>query len=164
MSETAIFADAKQTIMKKLKTLEGKQIDVCYQIYKVITSIKGKEPELLRFFYENSEMIEVNHEEIAESIFSDEEEIKLESCYGTLVNGMLEVALKKKLAVDEFYRYLWNAIAENSMLGEEKEKAFAVYYIWLDMRVPYFELESGIQMENDVFAEVVKNWTVKSSQ
>lgn len=155
MSGKNVFEEAKREIIEKLKILDGEQINVCYQIYKTIISVQGREAELLRFLYENSEMIEATDNVSVEKIFSEDEERKLALHYEKLVKGILETMLQKKYAVDEFYQSLWNAIAENPMIEDEKAKVYAVYNIWTDPRIPYFELEQGIQMENEEFAEII---------
>ena len=68
--------ETKKQIMHDLKVYRGEQLDVCYQIYKVIVSTLGKEAEALRFFLENSELIEPSNEERVKAIFSKEEIIK----------------------------------------------------------------------------------------
>lgn len=156
MAERKSCDKVKSAIEEALRVLEGEQIDICYHIYKLISSVEGKEPELLRFFYENSEMIESSDEERVEVMFSEGERRSLEECYGKMVNGLLEATLRKKLPVEEFYQALWKAIAENPVLEDEKEKVFAVYYIWIDVRIPYFELEQGIKMSNADFMEITK--------
>ena len=74
--------ETKKQIMHDLKVYRGEQLDVCYQIYKVIVSTLGKEAEALRFFLENSELIEPSNEERVKAIFSKEESLELEEMYG----------------------------------------------------------------------------------
>lgn len=154
MPEKSLFEKAKCDIIEKLKTLDGNQMDVCYQICEVITSVKGKEVELLRFFYENAEMIEKSGAIEVEKVFSEDDYEIYESRYGKMINGILEATLQKGLSEEEFYRTLWNEISESSVLEDKKAKVFAVFYIWIDVRIPYFKLESGIQMEDEEFFEI----------
>ena len=148
--------ETKKQIMHDLKVYRGEQLDVCYQIYKVIVSTLGKEAEALRFFLENSELIEPSNEERVKAIFSKEESLELEEMYGQMINGMLAALLTKNLSVNEFYEELWGAIVDNPILKEEKVKVFALYYIWIDMRIPYFQLDKGIKMSNEEFADITR--------
>lgn len=156
MAERRTVEEVKSAIIDTLKTLEGERIDVCYRVYELITSIEGKAPELLRFFYENSEMLDSSEAVRAESVISDEERRTLEEDYGKLINSTLEAIIRKKLTVDEFYRTLWKTIDENPIFEDEKTKAFAVYFIWIDARVPYYQLEPGMKMSNDDFFEIIR--------
>ena len=148
--------ETKKQIMHDLKVYRGEQLDVCYQIYKVIVSTLGKEAEALRFFLENSELIEPSNEERVKAIFSKEESLELEEMYVQMINGMLAALLTKNLSVNEFYEELWGAIVDNPILKEEKVKVFALYYIWIDMRIPYFQLDKGIKMSNEEFADITR--------
>lgn len=156
MAERRTVEEVKSAIIDTLKTLEGERIDVCCRVYELITSIEGKEPELLRFFYENSEMLDSSEAVRAESVISDEERRTLEEHYGKLINSTLEAIIRKKLTADEFYRTLWKTIDDNPVFEDEKTKAFAVYFIWIDARVPYYQLEPGMKMSNDDFFEIIR--------
>ena len=105
---------------------------------------------------ENSELIEPSNEERVKAIFSKEESLELEEMYGQMINGMLAALLTKNLSVNEFYEELWGAIVDNPILKEEKVKVFALYYIWIDMRIPYFQLDKGIKMSNEEFADITR--------
>ena len=51
--------------------------------------------------------------------------------------------------------YHWDFIENGTILSEKKEKAFALYYIWIDVRIPYFELPPGLKMENEVYQDML---------
>lgn len=46
-----------------------------------------------------------------------------------------------------------DGICKNTLLQEEKEKAYTLYRIWQDSRIPYFQLDQGMEMSNEVFME-----------
>lgn len=156
MSEKGKLEDVEREIKVKIMTLIGERLDICYQIYQLITSVKGQESKLLRFFYENSEMIDSSDEVMAEVVFSDAERKTLEKSYGKMIDGVLEAILRKQYPIEQFYDELWKAIDENPLFKDEKTKVFAMYYIWIDSRVPYFQLDSGMKMGNMEFAEITR--------
>lgn len=58
---------------------------------------------------------------------------------------------------DDFYRLLWDSIAgHNPLLSEEDDVIYAIYMIWQDGRIPYFQLEEGFKMTNERFAEITR--------
>lgn len=156
MAEKSKLEKAKCDIIENLEILTGDKLDICYEIYKIITSIEGNEAKLLRFFYENSEMIEQSNKRKVTQIFFDDEHNELEACYGKMIDGILEAALQKRLPEEEFYQMLWDAISSNLMLEDDKAKVFAIYYLWIDVRIPYFGLETGLRMENEEFKMLTK--------
>lgn len=147
---------SKRDIFELLKTASGEKIDICYEVYSKITSCPGNEPELLCFFMEQSEQIDSNEEQSVEVIFSEEEKHQYISRYGKIIDGILEILIGKDLKEDIFYQELWNSINTN-IFDSPKLRAFAVYFIWIDMRMPYFKLEPGIKMSGDEYREIRKS-------
>ena len=71
--------------------------------------------------------------------------------------GILNSALNKNCSEDAFYELLWNSIANhNPLLPGEDDVIYAIYLIWQDGRIPYFQLEEGLKMTNERFAEVIR--------
>lgn len=150
------YEDARNGILKLFETAGGDLLDVAYYIYQEIVSVPGREPELVRFVFEELERRDSDGKEPVEGVFSKEEKDAYIDTYGKVVDGILEALLKKGVDKESFYSDLWKGIQDNPILEGEKEKAFAFYFIWIDMRVPYFELEPGIEMDNDEYAGILE--------
>ncbi len=150
------FEDARAGILKIFETAGGDLLDVAYYIYQKIVSVPGSEPELIKFVFEELEQRDIDGKESVERVFSKEEKDFYIDTYGKVVDGILEALLKKEVNKEGFYRDLWKGIQENPILEGEKEKAFAFYFIWIDMRVPYFELEPGIEMDNKEYVDILE--------
>ena len=52
---------------------------------------------------------------------------------------------------EEFYELLWGNVVKSDMFSKIEEKSFALYYIVIDRKIPYFLLEKGMRMDNDTF-------------
>ena len=113
----------------------------------------------MALFFEISEEIESNNKKHAEKVFSEEEKYQLTLTYGKMIDGALEALLRRGLSKADFYGELWSFINESKMLSDKKLKAFTLYYLWIDVRLPYFELEDGIKMSNEDFIDISKNLT-----
>ncbi len=148
--------NVQQNIINILKSASGDKEDIAYRIYTEITCLEEEGSEALEFFLENSEQIESTEEKRVEKIFSEEEKYQYAKTYGKIIDGTLEILLKKGLNKKQFYVELWKFIYENPILEGDKLKAFALFYIWIDVRVPYYEMESGMKMGNDEYAEICK--------
>lgn len=72
------------------------------------------------------------------------------------VKGILSSALKRGGSAKEFYMLLWDTINENSMLPGPDEIIFAIYMIWMNDCIPYFELENGLRMTNEQFRDIAQ--------
>lgn len=154
--ETRIIENSRQNIIDILKKSSGDKEDIAYLIYNEISSLEYGGADVLNFFLENSEEIESSEEKRVEKIFSEEDKYQYTATYGKIIDGALEILLKKGLSKKQFYIELWDFIERNPILEDNKLKAFALFYIWIDVRIPYFEIEPGIKMGNDEYAEITK--------
>lgn len=137
-------------VKEVLSKYKGTPIDMCFQIY-IIVRQSEKPAEILQYFYENNEDIESNEEYEIPIIFSQQEKSDLESQYGNLVDGILEKLIKKNQNASMFYEELWENINCDLLFETDKEKVFAMYYILIDSRIPYFETLEGTKMSNETF-------------
>lgn len=77
--------------------------------------------------------------------------LRCEDC----VRGILNSALKRKASREEFYSLLWHSIVDDkAMFQEVDDIIYAIYMLWMDESIPYYELEEGIRMSNEQFAEI----------
>lgn len=147
----------RNNIAHILQTASGDKLDITYQIYDLILADQGNEPQTLAYFIKCSEEMESSSEEHVEKHFSEEEKYQFTVAYGKMIDGSLEALLRENYTEDEFYARLWNFIENTPILSEKKKKVFALYYIWVDVRVPYFQLKPGLRMSNETFQQYCKS-------
>lgn len=98
-------------------------------------------------------------EELKEYI-TKQRQSELTAMYGEYVNTLLSTTLNKayreSMEEIEFYTILWNGIERSGVFSNVEEKAFGLYYIAIDRRIPYFQLEQGLQMENDEYQNYLR--------
>lgn len=145
--------DGKEHILEILKTSNGKQIDICAMVYSVIMQ-DAHSAELFQFFCENAEGITSSRESEAPKVFTDGELLDYQKSYGKIVDGILEKLLIEKPQKEEFYLALWKKITLKELFIGEKEQIFALYFVWLDSRIPYFELPETIHIEHEEYREI----------
>lgn len=141
-------------ITELLQTSSGDQTDLAYAVYELIEQSEHFKPELFMFFIETSEDLDTSEEKRIEKIFSEEEKYQYARDYGKIIDGTLEALLKKQYEKEKFYQELWNFIEENPLLDTKKLKAFALFYIWVDIRLPYYVLDDGIKMSDDDYQDI----------
>lgn len=157
MQDREIVSDEmKKGIDDILKNYSGAKENIAYYIYEEIASQSGRESEALEYFFECSEDVKSDSRTPIKEIFTDEEKLHFVLSYGKLIDGALEALLQKNCPCLEFYAELWDFISHNTILAEKKQKAFALYYIWIDARIPYYQLDEGIRMDNTVYKKMTE--------
>ena len=68
----------------------------------------------------------------------------------------LKKAYQNGYSAQEFYRSLWIGICNSGIITTLIERAFAMYYIAIDKKIPYFYLKSGVLMSNEEFRACMK--------
>lgn len=138
--------DAREQIVNLMQTMGGEKINVCGEIFKVIKEEEAHGGEFLRFFYETEEGTKSSEEVEASLLFTEGEVIDYAKDYGKIVDGILENLFRKKPDREAFYNELWEKITLRELFEDEKAQIFAMYYIWIDVRIPYFELPDTIRL------------------
>lgn len=83
---------------------------------------------------------------------------RMKSLYGEAVDATLLAYTRKGLLEDwdreQFYKHLWEFISTNIMWSSMEEKAFALYYIAIDPRTPYYNVGTGLKMSGDDYSKI----------
>lgn len=151
----------KEEIMRLLKTLKGEQFNICAQIYHCILEATDNQAELLQYFLEISEDIESEGQIEAEQVFTKGEFIDCKETYGKIVDGILEKTLSKRETPTQFYAELWNLINSEQVFETEQSRIFALYYVSIDARIPYYQLKEGLNIDQETYAAIVKKMSDK---
>lgn len=153
MEKNAINLEIKNYLLHV--KLEGKEdrINLCAWVYKKIKDATSPE-ENFQFFLDNADAIDSDETEEIKKVYSADDLKRLKEEYASIVNPILDKILKDNLKVSEFYKKLWNSLMQNPILDSEESKIFAIYYILIDARIPYFQLSDGMSMSNNKFAEM----------
>lgn len=143
-----------------LKTWNGELENLCFELYQML--IKENDEDRLHYFQMICEKIEdIDSDESLEiaSYFEEGEIEQLKGIYGKYIDEVINAVRKKidrqKLSVSDFYKTLWNTVFNDSMLTNEKEKAFGLLWIIADNGIPYYEIGTPISMENEDYKKIV---------
>lgn len=147
--------EAREQIINLLQTMGGEQINVCGEIYEILRSGGDQGGELLRFFCESAEGIKSSKESEARQWFTEGEVLDFTRSYGKIVDGFLEKLFTEKLDKEKFYEELWGKITLKELFEDEKAQIFALYRIWMDVRIPYFELPATIRLEESEYLSII---------
>lgn len=154
--------EIKIEIFNFLSHADGATIDKCYAIFSRI--IKGEtleqQAELFKYACETFGTKQSTKELIVEGVIDEEEKELLIEKLGKYVNGLLDNFLRRNIKEFDFYQGLWEAIITDKLvLKDEIDKVFAVYYILIDSRIPYFRLGESIPMTTEKLNEYLRDLT-----
>lgn len=135
----------KKRIDMVINNGDGESFDEAYHFLKLIYSEEieiDKQIDLFQYVCENFGLNESDEGYHIEPAPYKSEKDELKQQYGQIVNSILISCLKDNLEKKEFYTKLWRSIVESFMFNDEKSKVFALYYIIIDKRIPYFQLDN----------------------
>lgn len=148
--------ELKLFIFDVVSRMDGESINKCYAIYSRIIEADSIEDQadLFKYACEVYGTKKSTKELKTPCLISEEEQGILEKNFGKYVNGVLDNFLRRNLNEVDFYSGLWNMIiSDQYILINEKEKVFALYYILIDKRIPYFQLGESVKMSNEEYRE-----------
>lgn len=153
MSITELKLEMESILSETCNQTRYDKLNICADIYQSLIKFPTVATEALQWFFENSEEIESSNSKAANSYISETTAKKLHKQYAELVDALFEQILSKNLPVELFYQKIWEIIATSPCFDDDDARAFALYYIWIDARIPYFQLEDGLLMSNKEFQE-----------
>ena len=147
---------SEEKIRECLKHARCKSLEemyaVCDWLFRNCISKDDQPERVFKWFLENADAIESDDTKSYKTSIDLEEYIKE---YGGLVAACVNPLFKNNENADKFYAKLWKLISENTVFDTVEKKVFAMFSIWIDPRIPYFQLDSlGLEMENETFAQI----------
>lgn len=71
-----------------------------------------------------------------------------------LVNRIIKNLVRRRPSEEIFYENLWNKINDDTLLPNKKAQVSFLIRLWIDPRIPYFQVGEGCTMEDDEFNRV----------
>lgn len=149
-----LFEESKSKIASYLSQVPHKsemnKINICAYVYPIILQ-SDEPPKVLQYFLVFGERVRSTETNQVCEVISETTLSTLKEEFGSLVDALLEQALGENLPESDFYSRLWTAINNTPFFDRDNAKIFALYYIWIDVRIPYFQLPDGLAMSNQEF-------------
>lgn len=140
-----------------LSTADGSTFNVCAGLYNII--LGAEEIQHATLFerainlYEDVDSAKTN--KVPVSPYDGQKKV-LKEKYGDIVNSFIEFFVSQKDSTENFYANIWSSIQNDTFFPTEASKVFAFYYVVIDRRVPYFELDQGYRMSNESYRKLRK--------
>lgn len=157
MEQNNIKLDFKQ----RFATYSGNRFEICYDIYTgLMSNDESDRIELLDYACRNFGIKDSDGSFFpCGSGISKKEINDLKEEYGqtvdTLLDTLLQKAIKTNMSTSMFYENVWNLIIQNPIFSTKIEKVFALYYILIDARIPYYPINLGLEMNNSEFRNLI---------
>lgn len=137
----------RQEIDTTIALVEASDIDLAYMFLGIIDRApRSDRPALLHYLAENFWDRRQSTGEIKPSpIISTTERESLQQRYSNVCDGIFELILRDNPHQDEFYERLYE-LTENPIFNSQNARAFVLFWLLIDTRMPYFNLEPGLRM------------------
>lgn len=149
--------ECKTYIDKVLRGGKGESFDICDYLYQGLNALSpADQPVAFQYICEQFGTVESSDSfGISPSKYRNKENL-LRNQLGHLVNSLIELYIKRNVEENEFYISLWNNIMTSGLFLQEEEKIFALYYVIIDKRIPYFHLDpaSLYSLSNERFQQI----------
>lgn len=160
------LAECKIYIDKVLLEGDGEPFDICDYLYQGLVQLDIlDQPTAFQYICELFGTVESSENfGIVPSKYRSKEDI-LRSQYGNLIDSLIELYIKQNVEESNFYFSLWNNIVSSGLFIQEEERIFALYYVLIDKRIPYFRLDpaSLYSLSNERFQQI-RNNNIKAIQ
>lgn len=163
---TASLNNAQKGIFTFLQNADGDVFDKCDILFRMISAVEPEEQSaLFQYVCEVFGTIKSYEKEPVPISEYNSQKDRLEEQYGTIVNSLIKTYCQQNDDENVFYHTLWSLINESLLFNTESKKIFALYFILIDKRIPYFKIDDCLlySMSNDRFAELLQK-TAQSGQ
>lgn len=141
--------DLQREIDTALQLADATPINMAYLALGIIQ--KGDDPiipTLLRHLAFEWGEKESTNEVAVDAIITEEQLKRLQESYGGLVDQLLQLLVRSRPTEEDFYSGIWKIITNPALEGDQA-RAFALYWVLIDKRIPYFQIDEGLRMSGD---------------
>lgn len=131
-----------------------------YQICKLFVDLLEKNSntakEGFQYFLTEVSPPRYTEENIPDDLFEiDETEIDSDTQIRIIEmeRQLVKELIFRDVSVDEFYEEMWKRISDTLLVSDIYQKSFFLYQMWLDPRIPYFQLGLGVDMDNETYKD-----------
>jgi hypothetical protein len=143
------IAELQSQVDNTLGLTAGDSANLAYALFRLLDAADEEDrPVLLRYITERWDLRSSSGEVRLPQLINSNELDDLKQSYGPIVDSSLKMMAAANPPADEFYDQLYELI-HNPIFKDEKTQAFALYWLLIDNRIPYFQLEQGLRLSDD---------------
>src|ERR1035437_4687230 len=148
--DSADSSDLFREIDATLALVDADQVNLVFLLNQTLVRADTDKDRqnLLEYLAEHWEGADSSKEIKHEPVISQYELEQTQKRIGGLVNEMLDVLIRDNPPVRDFYRR-FDELLSNPLLQSGIDRVFALYWVLIDKRMPYFHLEEGLCISNE---------------
>lgn len=136
-------------------------VNLAYQAMVRIMSVESEyQSELFQYVLETWGKIDQEKVLPVPEVITKEEETTYEKLYADMADALLKAYLLMGVDMnwgkENFYEELWRGIWGNAIWDDDKKRAFVVYYIAIDIRIPYYSVNRGVIINKKEMSSIIK--------
>lgn len=147
--------NAREQILEVAKAHSETVWDICTEVWKFI--LRQKKDVRKEYFYDFlsqisfDDVVDENHQQLLSdaSAYLDKDIIDL-------VNRILENLIQQRVSDEVFYNNLWDKICDTTLLPDCSAQISFLMVLWLDPRIPYYQLGEGCIMDDEEYKKVIE--------
>lgn len=154
-------SNCQMSFIEKFDKYSGNRFDICYDIYVGLINANDEDRiELFTYACNNFGIRDTDnsYSPIGQGV-SKSELRDLRKEYSNIIDSLLDSTIQKaitsSLSQKQFYTDVWNLIVQNPIFKSEKEHVYSLYYILLDPKIPFYQIDSGLEMSNSEFRRII---------
>src|SRR3954447_5717708 len=154
-------ADLQTQLDNVLGLADGDSINLAHAVLRLLDQADAAEqPGLLRYVGDRWSSKSSSGEVRLPQLITSTELDDFKKNYGPLVDRGLDVLMSDNPSSESFYNEL-NALVHNPIFKDEKVRAFVLYWILIDPRIPYFQLERGMRLSSEDWKQLSQKLQVE---
>lgn len=142
----------KDALLGCIKAHDDTAWNVCTAVWELILSQKPGERETYFFIFLSQIFIENLYAENEDTFLSVDTFNVITEDIDRLANRVIVNLLRLRPSEEVFYKNLWNKISDDTLIPDQKAQVAFLIRLWIDPRIPYYQVGEGCSMENAEFA------------
>lgn len=144
----------KDALLECIRTHDDTAWNVCTAVWEFILSQKPEEGKIYFFIFLSQIFIEDLDVENEDIFFSSDTLSQIGEDIDRLVNRIIVNLVRQRLSEESFYEHLWNKISDDTLIPDQKAQVAFLICLWIDPRIPYYQVGDGCSMENAEFTRI----------
>ena len=148
------MCEKKQALLECVNAHMDDAWSVCTAVWDFILSQSEEDqPSYFSLFLSQISIEELDYEDVNEFLPNDVRD-KISEDIHRLVHRVVENLVRQRLSEEDFYQSLWNKIGDPALLPDKMAQISFLTRLWLDARIPYYQVGEGCTMEDSEFRRI----------
>lgn len=133
--------------------------DICKACMNWLMEDTDTAQEGFRFFLTELQFPRYAEDEISDELFDvaeDEIDSDTQNRLDEMECQIVKELIFQNVSEDIFYKEVWKRLSDTLLVSDEYQRAYFLYRLWMDLRIPYYQLGLGTIIDSETYAQCVK--------